>query len=234
MIFLIARCIRNGFSFQIYIFDLAAKKENPMNQIEAKPPTGLFKIFFNKKGELKRWVILFCTIIIPLGFSIWGICLSIAANNNRESIDALTIMTKKLSEQNQKLSDQLELLRKSVTIAEDQFKATKLPNLKAELYDPSNLGEVSDITVKITNLGGNISNVFLTPLNGTKVSSKTLPKSRVITRGLSCTVNISNLKTGSCLRITFTDDLNNKYSQDLSWELDGEVLAFSLLKEIKK
>jgi hypothetical protein len=45
---------------------------------------------------------------------------------------------------------------------------------------------------------------------------------------------VSNLRMGPSLRLTFTDALMNKYSQDLSWISDGEILDFGNLNELKK
>jgi hypothetical protein len=192
--------------------------------------------FFNKNGDQKKWFVLFSVfvpLVIGVFFGIWGIRLTIQSNDNREDIEALTQMTLELKKQN-------DLLQKSVAIQDSQFKTytdevkySKQPRFKAELWG-GEPGEPADIDIKITNLGAGISDVTLIPLNGAKITSKGSAKKKVVASGSSFIIRLSNLRTGVGLRITFTDALMNKYSQDLSWASDGETLDFGMIKELKK
>lgn len=201
----------------------------------------MVKFFFNKKDELKKWVVIVFHLLLPVIFGIWGIYLSKVSlnlsrqmNDNREQIDTLGAMVKQLRQQN-------ILLQKSVELQDSQSKAyfseikySKRPLLRAQMAEPANLGEPSDLHVKITNSGGSISNLVVTPIRGVKIDLQTLPKNGVITSGATCLLHLSNLKNGAGIRLFFSDELMNKYSQDLIWTFEGESFQFGMLREINK
>ena len=197
-------------------------------------------MLFNEAGELKKWVVVVFHLLLPLVFGTWGIYLSIASynlskemNSNREQIDTLTTMVKELRNQNSLLQRSVSIQDSQLTAYSDERKYTKRPQLKAELWG-GELGDISNLQVKVSNSGGDISNLIVTPLKGVKINAGELPKHGIIASGSSCILNLSNLKSGAGMRFVFTDGLMNRYSQDLIWKLQGEVFELGILKELRK
>lgn len=194
-------------------------------------------LLFKKAGQeakhLKEWVVIFFHLFLPVLFGVWGLILSIAANKNREQIDALTTVVTELKNQNTQLQTLIAIQDSLFRAYMNEVKNSRKPILRAELFG-GDLGEVANIDAKITNSGGDIFNVIITPLNGTMIDLSRLPKTKTLTTGSEFILRINNLRNGKAVRITYNDALMNKYSQDLVWQSNNEYLQFSSMREISK
>lgn len=191
-------------------------------------------IFKNKGQEetpLKKWVVVFFHLILPVALGVWGLLLSIAANRNRDQIEALTKVVTQLKDQNSHLQTLIMLSNNQLQSNLNEIKLNKRPALKAESWG-GEIGEVANLFIRITNTGGELSNLSISPLNGSKVDTKTLPKSKSIIPGSEYVISINNIKSGKVARFIYTNVLMNKFSQDLYYDSNSDLFQFGPMNEI--
>ncbi len=204
----------------------------------------MYRLFFDKRHEQKRWVIVF-NVLMPSLFSVLGIFyaiksynISVDMKNNREQMDSLTVMIKELRQQN-------ILLQKSVLTHENEFKlkAQELknlnrPQLKAEDLQAGEIeNEVSNLKIRIHNMGGDISYFSYVLPKDLVISKNDFPKNRQLAKGSYFDVYIKNMmKPNYVITFYLRDIQGNKYSQELictKEALWGYVFSFGALTEEK-
>jgi len=184
----------------------------------------MYKLFFNKENDQRKWLVLF-GLFTPLIISIWGLMLTIQANNlaratadNREQIDTLTNMVKELRRQN-------DLLHESVVIQKDQLIAyqsaiqyTKRPVLRFTEEQNDILSDGINMGISIYNSGGDVFNLTATSIKGANADITSFPANRQIPSLREIHIYIKHVqKTGSGISLRFTDNMMNQYSQDIIW-----------------
>lgn len=196
----------------------------------------MYKIFFNNKGEQKKWFILF-NIFLPIFFAAWGLVLSIkaydlsvATSQNTEQIEFLKSQNRLLLKQISQISDlliitkgnsitqqkQLELLLKTDTYS-------KRPKLKSEFLGSSyaeHRGQISNrvMTVILYSTAGDIYNLNSSTKKPYKIVSTGILKNKSFPNGASCQLELQVGSTSDeiyTIDLFFNDVLGNKYNQRL-------------------
>lgn len=201
----------------------------------------MYRLFFDKRHEQKRWVIVF-NVLMPSLFSFLGIFyaiksynISVDMKNNREQMDSLTVMIKELRQQN-------ILLQKSVLTHENEFKLkseelkyTNRPQLKVEDLLTGEISEVSNLWIRIHNIGGDISNFSYVLPKDLMINKDDFPRNRQLAKGNYFDIHIKNMsKPNYIIKFYLKDIQGNKYSQELictKEELGGYVFSFGALIE---
>lgn len=205
----------------------------------------MYRLFFDKRHEQKRWVIVF-NVLMPSLFSVLGIFyavksynISVDMKNNREQMDSLTVMIKELRQQN-------ILLQKSVLTHENEFKLKteeiknlNRPQLKVEDLQAGEINnEVSSLKIRIYNIGGDISYFSYALPKDLLINKDDFPKNRQLAKGSYFDVYIKNMsKPNYIIKFYLKDIQGNKYSQELictKEELWGYVFSFGALIEEKE
>ena len=202
----------------------------------------MIRVFFNKRGEQKPWVIIVNTLF-PIVFSILGIwlaiksyTLSIATSQNREQIDTLTKIIGEIRKQNTLLQELVLKQDTQVKAYLAEVRYNRRPRLVGQIGPAVFSGEISDVTINISNLGGDIYSFRYEPLKEISIDSTSLPQNGFLPSGGHVDIRFMNLtKTKYKARFYFKDALMNSYVQELIlFKYDSEyVLQFGSLQEIQ-
>ena len=196
----------------------------------------MYKYFFTKKGDQKRWFVLFSILvplIISLIFSAWGIYfskksydLSVDASNNREQIDSMKVMIAEIRTQNRLLIQQIDQVSKLLSINEKSYstqdsqltvmtaglKVTSKPKLEVDPMGGSDLS----MDVELINKGGDAYDFKVISTTGLQVSIGLLSQSHIVTSGKKYYLSFTNLKESKhVVKFAFKDNSKIQYSQNL-------------------